>query len=79
MVKLQKRFAYRYKEKEHYKYVVTIPTVAVQKLNLKPETEFKDMIANKSIILKPIGKDEVTTPNVPSRKHLRLLGEPAKE
>jgi len=36
MVKLQKRFAYRYKAKEgdkvHYKHVITVPDEIVQKL-----------------------------------------------
>lgn len=58
MVRLQKRFAYKYKDKDHFKYVVTIPAEAVEKLGLKPDTELNVSVSSKSIVLKPVGVNE---------------------
>ncbi len=57
MVRLQKRFAYKYKDKDHYKYVVTIPSEAIAKLELPPETELEVTVENRNIILKPVRGD----------------------
>lgn len=65
MVRLQKRFAYKYKDKDHYKYVVTIPSEAVKKLELLPETELEVMVDDRNIILKPI------TANVPLKTPMK--------
>jgi hypothetical protein len=35
MVKLQKRFAYGYKDKEHYKHIITIPEEIIEQLGWK--------------------------------------------
>jgi antitoxin component of MazEF toxin-antitoxin module len=53
LVRLQKRFAYKYKEKDHYKYVVTIPSEAVKELQLLPDTELEVAVENRNIVLKP--------------------------
>ena len=39
LVKLQKRFAYKYKDKEHYKNIITLPDVFIEKLGWKEGTE----------------------------------------
>jgi hypothetical protein len=39
LVKLQKRFAYKYKDKEYYKNIITLPYVFVEKLGWKEGTE----------------------------------------
>jgi bifunctional DNA-binding transcriptional regulator/antitoxin component of YhaV-PrlF toxin-antitoxin module len=39
LVKLQKRFAYKYKDKEYYKNIITLPDVFVEKLGWKEGTE----------------------------------------
>ncbi len=68
MVRLQKRFAYKYKDKDHYKYVVTIPSETIAKLELLPETELEVTIENRNIVLKPqIGKDTSKNPKQKGR------------
>jgi len=63
LVRLQKRFAYRYKSKEgnkdHYKYVITIPEEIIEELNWKEGTE-----------LEPKAQDQklVVAPNMPKKK-----------
>jgi antitoxin component of MazEF toxin-antitoxin module len=65
-VRLQKRFAYKYKNKDHYKYVVTIPSETIEQLHLQPDTELEVAIENKNILLKPrIG---VVTSKIAKRK-----------
>jgi hypothetical protein len=39
LVKLQKRFAYKYKDKEYYKNIITLPDVFVEKLGWKEGAE----------------------------------------
>ncbi len=51
MVKLQKRFAYKYKDKEHYKHQVTIPDEAVQKLGWKDGQEIEQVVQGNKLIL----------------------------
>ncbi len=41
LVKLQRRFAYKYKDKEHYKHVVTIPEETIQELGWKAGEELE--------------------------------------
>ena len=57
MVKLQKRFAYRYKGKEgikeHYKYVVTIPEELVKELNWEAGKDLGVEVVNRKIVLLP--------------------------
>jgi hypothetical protein len=39
LVKLQKRFAYKYKDREYYKNIITLPDVFVEKIGWKEGTE----------------------------------------
>lgn len=59
MVRLQKRFAYKYKDKDHYKYMVIIPTDTIEQLDWKPDTDLMVTISNKSVVLKPNESREV--------------------
>jgi len=58
MVRLQKRFAYKYKGKNHYKYVVTIPSENIEKMGLDSGEELSWSYSNNTLILKP--KKEVS-------------------
>jgi hypothetical protein len=55
MVKLQKRFAYRYKSKQgnkdHYKYVITIPEEVIEKLEWEEGTELEPKALEKKLVL----------------------------
>jgi hypothetical protein len=53
MVRLQKRFAYKYKNKEHYKYVVTIPSEDIEKTGWDSGSELTWSYSNNSLVLKP--------------------------
>ncbi len=61
LVKLQKRFAYKYKDKEHYKYVITLPADAVDQLGWKPDIELAVTIVNKNVVLKPRYKRKLSS------------------
>ncbi|MDN5845839.1 MAG: AbrB/MazE/SpoVT family DNA-binding domain-containing protein [Candidatus Nitrosocosmicus sp.] len=50
MVKLQKRFAYKYKDKNHYKHIITIPDDIVEKLGWKEGMEIESKIKNDELI-----------------------------
>lgn len=71
MVRLQKRFAYKYKDKDHYKYIVTIPSNAMEQLDWKPETNLSVTVSNESIVIKPTDDELVEKPKVTQcgRKH----------
>jgi len=58
MVRLQKRFAYKYKDKEHYKYVVTIPSDTIKQLEWSPQTELSLVVSNKTLVLKQLPNQE---------------------
>jgi len=60
LVRLQKRFAYKYKDKDHYKYVVTIPSATVAQLELPPETELEVTVENRNIVLKPKVESDIS-------------------
>jgi bifunctional DNA-binding transcriptional regulator/antitoxin component of YhaV-PrlF toxin-antitoxin module len=66
MVKLQKRFAYKYKDKDHYKYIVTIPSDTMEQLDWPPDTDLSVTVSNESIMIKPT-KDEVEKPRIRRR------------
>jgi len=51
MVKLQKRFAYKYKDKEHYKHVVTIPEDKIHELGWKVGEELELSIVDSRLVL----------------------------
>lgn len=51
-MKLQKQFAYNYKEKKHYKSVLVIPNSTVLKLGWKYGQELQSEIKEDKLILK---------------------------
>lgn len=55
MVKLQKRFAYRYKGKQgtkvHYKYIITIPEDVVDELDWKEGTELEPKVQDRKLVV----------------------------
>lgn len=53
MVKLQKRFAYRYKDRAHYKYVVTVPSETVEELGWKEGNDLNLSVHGSSLVLQP--------------------------
>ena len=53
MVKLQKRFAYKYKDKDHYKFVVTVPTEEIEKMGWDSGSDLTWSYSNNSLVLKP--------------------------
>ena len=53
LVRLQKRFAYKYKDKEHYKHVVTIPDETVERLGWKEGEELQQIIEENNLIVLP--------------------------
>jgi bifunctional DNA-binding transcriptional regulator/antitoxin component of YhaV-PrlF toxin-antitoxin module len=52
MVKLQKRFAYTYKDKEHYKHQMTISEEVLEKLGWKEGTELDLLPKGDRLIVK---------------------------
>ncbi len=60
MVKLQKRFAYRYKSKDgskdHYKYVITIPEEVIEELDWKEGTELEPVAQDQKLVVAPMTK-----------------------
>jgi hypothetical protein len=57
MVKLQKRFSYTYKGKDHFKHVVTIPEGFIDKLGWKEGNDIQLNISKDKLVFK-ISKDE---------------------
>jgi len=51
MVKLQKRFAYKYKDKEHYKHMLTIPEEIVEELGWKEGEELKQVVQEDRLVV----------------------------
>jgi bifunctional DNA-binding transcriptional regulator/antitoxin component of YhaV-PrlF toxin-antitoxin module len=62
LVKLQRRFAYRYKSKEgtknHYKYVITIPEEVIEQLEWKEGTELEPKAQDQKLVVEPTTKKE---------------------
>lgn len=52
MVKLQKRFAYRYKDKDHYKHVINIPEKEIEKLGWQQDAELEIISKDDKLIVK---------------------------
>ena len=50
IIKLQKRFAYTYNDKEHFKYVVTIPEELVSELGWKEKQELEPKVDNGKLV-----------------------------
>lgn len=53
MVRLQKRFAYKYKDKEHYKHIITIPQDTIEALGWKEGEELTTRAENERLVLLP--------------------------
>ena len=52
MIKLQKRFAYKYKDKNHYKHIVTIPDEIIEQLGWKEGTEIEQTVKDNELIFR---------------------------
>jgi hypothetical protein len=50
MVKLQKRFAYKYKDKEYFKHIITIPDEIVEQLGWKEGIEIEPKVENNELV-----------------------------
>jgi len=50
-VKLQKVVAYKYGDKTHYKYIITIPEETISELGWKEGSELKDSIKSGSLVV----------------------------
>lgn len=72
MPKLQKHFAYKYKEQEHYKHVIVIPGETIKKLGWEAGVDLTQKINGNNLILSlnnPQITNKVTTKrNVQSHK-----------
>jgi hypothetical protein len=53
MVKLQKRFAYKYKDKQHYKHVLTISDDVIEKLGWKAGIDLEATPTGKLLVIRP--------------------------
>lgn len=53
-MKLQKHFAYKYKEKDHYKNVIILPEETVSKLGWGPGVELQEHTDGDALVLRPI-------------------------
>jgi len=51
-VKLEKKLAYKHKEKTHYKHLVAIPEAALQRVGWSPGEELEWVISGNSLVLK---------------------------
>ena len=58
-VKLQKHFAYEYKDKKHYKHVIVIPEEAITKLKWKAGQELDVEVKNDKLIVGVNETDEI--------------------
>jgi hypothetical protein len=52
MVKLQKRFAYKYKDKDHYKNIITVSDDLVDVLGWRAGTELETTVKGDNLIIK---------------------------
>lgn len=55
-MRLQKHLAYKYKDKEYYKHVLTVPNGALKELGWKPGQKLEQTIENGRLVIKPIGR-----------------------
>jgi len=51
MVKLQKHFSYEYKDRKHYKYIITIPSIMVEQMGWEPGNELDLNVQGDALIL----------------------------
>lgn len=54
---MQKRFAYKYKDKEHYKHVVTIPEETVDRLGWREGEELQQTVDKDALVIRGMKKD----------------------
>ena len=57
MARLQKRFAYKYKDKDHYKHILTVPDEYVDKLGWKEGANIELRVYKDELVLKPAKKE----------------------
>jgi bifunctional DNA-binding transcriptional regulator/antitoxin component of YhaV-PrlF toxin-antitoxin module len=58
-VKLQRHFAYKYKDNPYYKHVITIPSDAVKELGWSAGDKLKIEIRTNNLILKPLVENKI--------------------
>jgi hypothetical protein len=56
IVKLQRRFAYTYNEKDHYKNVVTVPEDVIAELGWKAGQELEPKVQDGKLVFEPHAK-----------------------
>ena len=54
-MKLQRHFAYKYKEKDHYKNVIVLSEETVSKLGWGVGVELQESTDGDALVLKPLG------------------------
>jgi bifunctional DNA-binding transcriptional regulator/antitoxin component of YhaV-PrlF toxin-antitoxin module len=52
MVRLQKLFAYKYKDKDHYKHLITVPDEIVRKLGWSAGSELEYSVNGKELVFR---------------------------
>jgi bifunctional DNA-binding transcriptional regulator/antitoxin component of YhaV-PrlF toxin-antitoxin module len=52
LVRLQKRFAYKYKDKEHYKHMITIPEGTVERMGWKEGQELEQVVQDGALVIR---------------------------
>ena len=57
MVRLQKHLAYKYKDKQHYKHVLTISDDILEKLGWKEGVELEANPRGEILVIKPKSKN----------------------
>lgn len=58
MVKLQKRFAYKYNDRDHYKHILTVPDEYVDKLGWKDGADIELKVYKDELVLKSAKKEK---------------------
>jgi len=53
---LEKKLAYKHKEKRHYKLLVAIPEAALQRVGWSPGEELEWVISGNSLVLKSVAE-----------------------
>lgn len=79
-MKLQKHFAYTYKDKKRFKHVVVIPDEIIKELGWQEGAELERKIDGNILIIKPINQEQPQQgekslrnkrTNIEVRKHVR--------
>jgi len=58
-MKLQKQRSYEYEGKEHYKYAITIPKKAVEKVKWKAGDELEAQVRENYLVVKKVGDEKM--------------------